>query len=478
MSTTSENLETTRTVTRVTGMTCASCENRIERAVRKLPGVADAHASSTHGRVEVEWVDEPRPQAIAAAVATAGYRVGRPGWLSHDRAVWRTAFLSVVVVTLIAVVAQLAGWSKLSGGIGDLEAGGLVVVLLLGLAAGVSTCMALTGGLVLAVSAANAARMQRLNPTATPTLLQRLRPVLVFNAGRVVGFTALGAVLGLVGASVTIPTQVLALMMLAVAVVMLVLGIRLTDVSPRISGWTFTLPSSWGRRMGLDEKATRGYSDVRTALLGAATFFLPCGFTQAAQVFALSTGSPGYAALIMGTFALGTTPGLLALGGLPELLPTRGRVGMLRGLGVLVLLFALVNGAAGLRLAGIDPLHPFGAGTAAATVASANVEVTPTVQTIHMQQVTDGYVPARSVVYSGIPIQWVIDSVDPQSCAVFLRVPAAGVAVTLKRGPNTIELPAQEPGTIPFSCSMGMYGGSIVVVEQPATVPAPAAAPR
>jgi sulfite exporter TauE/SafE len=381
--------------------------------------------------------------------------------------VWRTAVASVVVVTLLALLASLAGWSRLSSGVGDLEAGGLVVVLLLGLAAGVSTCMALTGGIVLAVSAANAARMQRLNPGATPSLLQRLRPVLVFNGGRIVGFTALGAVLGLLGASVTIPTQVLAVMMLTVAVVMLVLGVRLTEVSPRISGWTIALPASWGQRMGLDQKATRGYSDLRTALLGAATFFLPCGFTQAAQVFALSTGSPGYAALIMGTFALGTAPGLLTLGGLPELLPVRGRTGMLRGLGVLVLLFALVNGAAGLRLAGIDPLHPFGVGVGTPTTATANVDVSTDVQVLHMQQVTDGYLPVRSVVYSGVPIRWVIDSADPQSCAVFLRAPALGVAVTLKKGPNTIELPAQEPGTIPFSCSMGMYGGSITVVAPP-----------
>jgi hypothetical protein len=41
------------------------------------------------------------------------------------------------------------------------------------------------------------------------------------------------------------------------------------------------------------------------------------------------------------------------------------------------------------------------------------------------------------------------------------------VSVTLVKGLNTIELPAQPPGRLAFSCSMGMYGGSITIVDPP-----------
>jgi sulfite exporter TauE/SafE len=275
----------------------------------------------------------------------------------------------------------------------------------------------------------------------------------------------LGATLGLVGARVSIPTQVLAAMMLTVALVMAVLGARLTELSPRVAGWTVSLPSSWAARLGLDTRAGASYSDGRVALLGAATFFLPCGFTQAAQIFALSTGSVPYAAMIMAVFALGTAPGLLTLGGLPELLPARHRDAALRGLGVLVLAFATLNGAAGLRLSGVDPLQSLEPAALATTV-SDNVDVTADVQVLHTTQVTDGYLPVRSVVYAGLPIRWVVDSQDPQSCAIELRAPSVGVSVTLVKGINTIELPAQQAGRLMFSCSMGMYGGSITVVER------------
>lgn len=47
-------------------------------------------------------------------------------------------------------------------------------------------------------------------------------------------------------------------------------------------------------------------------IVGFATFFLPCGFTQSMQVAALSSGSFASGLAIMLAFALGTLP-MLAL---------------------------------------------------------------------------------------------------------------------------------------------------------------------
>ena len=49
-------------------------------------------------------------------------------------------------------------------------------------------------------------------------------------------------------------------------------------------------------------------------IMGALTFFLPCGFTITAQTIALLSASPLQGALIMGFFALGTAPTLLLIG--------------------------------------------------------------------------------------------------------------------------------------------------------------------
>jgi sulfite exporter TauE/SafE len=328
--------------------------------------------------------------------------------------------------------------------------------------------MALVGGLVLALSASFQARRAALE-IPDGGVLSSMRPAVVFMAGRIVGYGVLGAVLGAVGASVAMPPQLTAVLMIAVAIVMTILGARLTGLSPRVATWSPTLPMGLGRQLGLGNGAGGAagtYSDTRAALLGAASFFLPCGFTQAVQVYALSTGSPLYAGAIMAVFAIGTAPGLLALAGLPVVVPSAWRPTLLRLVGVVVLGFAFVNASAGIQLSGFT-LPSFGVDTAAAAAPPADVVAADGTQELATFQDGGGYSPPNVSIYAGIPTRWTIESSNDQTCAVFLVVPQLGIQARLQKGPNVIDLPALQPGTVAYTCSMGMYGGRITVVERP-----------
>ena len=298
----------------IDGMTCASCEKRVTTAIRGVPGVRSVHVSAARGTATVggDATARPRPGSTPPSGPRATSRSAAP-WLSRDPSVWRTVVVAAVAVGVLVVLASGLGLADLTSGLSDPGRGGLLFVLVLGLTAGVSTCMAMVGGLVLGFSASHAAALAARGETALP-FLTRMRPQLAFNAGRVVGFAVLGALLGALGSTMSLPTRVTAVLVLAVAVVMFLLGVRLTGVSPRVAAWSPRLPAGLSRALGIDTATDAGYSHWRTALVGAATFFLPCGFTQAVQVYALSTASPLAAGAIMATFALGTTPGLLALG--------------------------------------------------------------------------------------------------------------------------------------------------------------------
>jgi copper chaperone CopZ len=266
----------------VAGMTCCSCEMRIQRHVARLPDVERVAASAVHGRVEIVSSRPVQPAAIEKAINAAGYDIGRTPWFERDTTVWFTALSGLVLLAAVAMAAQIVGLSGLTAGAGDLSKGGIVVALLLGLAAGFSTCMALVGGLVLALSASFQATIARTG--AREDGLAQMRPALVFMTGRIVGYGVLGAALGAIGASVTMPPQLTAVLMIGVAVVMTILGARLTGLSPRLATWSPTLPMGLGRGLGLDGGPSPTYSDGRAAALGAASFFLPCGFTQAVQI--------------------------------------------------------------------------------------------------------------------------------------------------------------------------------------------------
>jgi sulfite exporter TauE/SafE len=358
---------------------------------------------------------------------------------------------------------RASGLNGLTDKIGGLaSSGGLFVIVLLGVAAGLSTCMALVGGLVLAISARHAEQQR------AATAFQRLRPHLVFNAGRVLGFGVMGAVIGVLGSAFTLSGRLVAVLMVAVSLVMGAVGLQLTQLSPRLSaGGTLTLPARLSGAIGLDRAGT-GYSDRNTVLLGAGTFFLPCGFTQAVQIYAMSTGSPLRAGVVMSLFAIGTLPGLLGIGGVTSVVRGGVAIRFFRFAGVTVLAFAAFNisGALVVLAPGLGA-----ADAAAGNTVSENVTLEgANKQVLHTTQVANGYEPASATVYAGREVRWEIDSVAV-SCATSLNASDLGIApANLQAGLNVFSFTPTGTGTIQYSCGMGMYRGSITIIKEP---PAP-----
>ena len=85
-------------------------------------------------------------------------------------------------------------------------------------------------------------------------------------------------------------------------------------------------------------------------IVGALTFFLPCGFTQSIQVLAISSGSPLTGMMILGAFALGTFPVLFGIGVGVEFI--KDKLKFLNPLiSVLLIVFGLFTLSGGLSLA-------------------------------------------------------------------------------------------------------------------------------
>lgn len=450
----------------IKGMHCRSCELLIEENLEKLPGVEHARASQFKRRVVVTS-DEPLDmKQVRRAVKEAGYSVGddRPAaWLSRDPRVYRDLALSALAVLALYLIARSLGIFHL--GVDSENPSNLPVVLLIGLVAGFSTCMALVGGLVLGISA----RYSEKHPEATR--LQRFRPHLFFNLGRITSFLFFGGLIGLSGKVFHLSGTLLGVMIMVVGGLMLFLGIQLTEVFPRMSSGGLTLPKGLARFLRIRERDGREYGHANAAILGAVTFFLPCGFTQAMQLYAMSTGNFFSGALIMGAFALGTTPGLLGVGGLASFFKGAGAKRFYKFAGVLVVALALFNISNGYHLTGWTF---FSANAGAAQVSQAvPAETAEGYQVVNMTQNATGYQPNRFTVKVGVPVKWDINSVSA-SCATSLQVPGLGITKSLKRGENSIEFTPTETGTINFSCGMGMYTGQFYVTDgDPASAVAP-----
>jgi plastocyanin len=182
------------------------------------------------------------------------------------------------------------------------------------------------------------------------------------------------------------------------------------------------------------------------------------------QLYAMTTASPLQSGLVMATFALGTAPGLLLVGGLPSLATGARRALVLSVAGVALVCFAGVNLAAAAGLLGLT------SGTGApvmATGVSPNVALRDGVQVVTMSEGSRGYSPADTVVYAGVPIRWEITAESQFTCAAAMRGVGSDFSVDLTTGVNVVELAAMRPGTFSFVCAMGMYSGTLTAVDAP-----------
>ena len=202
---------------------------------------------------------------------------------------------------------------------------------------------------------------------------------------------------------------------------------------------------------------------LRAVGLGAATFFLPCGFTQVVQLLALSSGSAVTGGALMALFALGTAPGLFAVGVAAS--SARGAAARrpLRVVGVVVIAFAVVTGLGGLTGTGL--LTP--RVSALPTDRTANVVDVDGRQVVTTDVALEGYFPADAVVYVDQPVTWILNPVGA-GCASIVEADSLGLGQL-----NAIfekvssDFTPNQTGVYRYHCAMGMYSGSITVIDRP-----------
>lgn len=452
-----------KTTVPLKGMHCRSCELLIEDELIQIPGVTKVDVSEKKACAIVHYENQLNAADIETAVKKAGYEVGfneKKPWFSKRLDDYIDIFYALFALGVLYVVVNIFGLTRLfATGAGNPT--NLVTVLVIGLTAGFSTCMALIGGLVLGVSA----RFSKVHPTASG--IEKFKPHLFFNAGRILSYVFLGGVIGLLGSMFQLSGFSLGLMTLAVAIVMLTLGIQLTGLFPRLEGFKLTLPAGIGKILGLKDQKNQEYSHKNAFIMGVTTFFLPCGFTQAMQLYAISTGNFLSGAAIMGVFVLGSTPGLLGIGGLTSVIKGVFAQKFFKFAGVVVMALSILNLNNGLNLIGISPISLFVNSTnVLAATSDKTVEMNGGTQIVRMKQSSSGYEPNSFTIVKGIPVKWIINSTDPNNCAASILASKIGIRANLHPGENIFEFTPTETGTIPFSCMMGMFRGQFKVIEE------------
>lgn len=453
---------------KIHGMHCSACEVLIERKFKNIDGIKKVVVNEASGCAEVFCTDTPSLDALEDSVKKHGYRVTH--WSDKkefaelrqnntQRDYFEIGALFLILLGLYLIFRQ---WDIIPKNIGISDNMGFGVVFLIGLVAAVSSCIAVTGGLLLAV----AARYNEKYPEVSQ--FQKFKPHLYFNGGRILSYTVFGALIGQVGSFMTFSSRATGILSLAASLVMIILGFQILKLFPRIGKFQLKMPRKLAHKI---HDLSASNHPLSPFLLGAGTFFLPCGFTQGLQLYVLSQGDWFTGAITMLVFSLGTLPALLSLSIISSFAKGKFQKYFLKTAGIIVIMLGIFNIRNGLNLAGIT-LGPSSQTSARASINSAdpNVEIKDGKQIVKMKVDYIDYIPLQFTVYKGMPVEWQIDGRGAVGCTQVITVPRLGITEYLPRNAiKTISFTPENTGEIKFSCSMGMTDprAKFIVVENP-----------
>lgn len=326
----------------ISGTHCQACKMLIEDIISEQPGVNNASVNLGKQTLTVEGNFDHTPLEIAdlwsSILKPHKYQI------SVEKSIITKEYQSLGTALPIGIIALLLFFLLQKSGIVNLGLQGKLTpwsAVLIGIIASLSSCLAVVGGLVLSLSA----RISKDHVSAQPFIL--------FHLGRLFSFALLGGLLGQIGSAISLNYQISVILGIVVAIIMILLGINLLDIFHVTKNLLPTLPSKFFSKFTKIEN-----SYFAPLIIGAGTFFLPCGFTQSMQLAALSSGSFIQGSLIMTMFSLGTSPMLAILSfGSFRFSQSRYAPVFFKSAGVVVIglgLFALLSGLSSLGI--IPPL--------------------------------------------------------------------------------------------------------------------------
>lgn len=342
------NNETKKYTFNLNGMHCNSCVLLTENELNNLPNIYNAKSSLNKKTVAIEGYFENKTQEeimddLNNVLGSHGYTVSinkeirKKGWAEFGIAIPIAILFIFLFIFLQKVgIVNLIDVSEITFG----------ASFLIGVIASLSTCMAIVGGLVLSMSATFAHEGDK------------VKPQILFHLGRLLSFFILGGIIGALGSVFSLNTNMTFALGLIIGIVMLIMGLNLLDLFDFTKRMQISMPKSISKKA---LNISNLNHTITPLLVGIATFFLPCGFTQSMQIYTLSTGSFWTGGMTMFAFALGTLPVLALLSFSSFSIKNSSKSGIFfKTAGLIVILFALMNILNSLVVIGlIKPLFNF-----------------------------------------------------------------------------------------------------------------------
>lgn len=427
---------------KIKGMFCTGCENRIQNRLKTIDGIKTVKADWNKEEIKLEY-DENKTnlQEIKENIEDLGYELmeNKNSDNEEHNNIQIISILAIILATYIILnhLGLLNIFSFFPTIENTMNYGMLFVV---GLLTSVH-CIAMCGGINLSQSVINSKNSGK-----------SIKSNLYYNLGRVISYTLIGGIVGLIGSVITFNGYFKGIILIFAGIIMLIMSVNMLGIFKNLRKFNIRIPKKITKILN---KSKNGKSSFYIGLVNG---LMPCGPLQSMQIYALSTGSFFGGAVSMFLFSIGTVPLMLGFGIVASKLNKKFANKMLKVSAIIIFILGLGMLKNGFSLSGISLFNVSPNYENQAIIIDGHQEVTIEVDYGNYEQIT---------VKKDIPVICNIHVPEGKlnGCNGEIIIREYGIDIKLKEGDNIIEFTPSKTGTIPYSCWMGMINSYINVIE-------------
>jgi len=288
---------------------------------------------------------------------------------------------------------------------------------------------------------------------------------LMYATGKTISYTIIGALFGLMGSVIAFTPLLRGVVGVAAGLFLILYGLKMFNIFPLLRKINITIPKFLWKFVAKEQK--KHTSPLIVGLFNG--LMIACGPLQAIYIMAAGTGSMVEGAKLLLVFGLGTLPVMISFGYFISIVSSKiaNKIVKFSGVVVIVLGLIMVNNGFVLSGSGYD-FQSIIATVRADKVTAAAVANSMSLgdyQEIKMEVNRYGWNPDKFVLKKGVPVKWIIEGKEINSCNNAIQVHKYGINFDIKPGQQIIEFTPKEEGIIRWSCWMGMIPGTFIVKD-------------
>ncbi len=315
---------------KINGITCDNCRNKIKKELLTIASVKEVKITKNIAEIKADKkIDNLQ---IIKIINSLGYFTQNDyiseniKMIDHNLKLKEFLIILLSIIIIVLLINKIFGFNILN--------------IIPTINSKITYGMLFITGLLTSIHCISMCGAINLTATFNKSGKTNIKKPLLYNLGRLLSYSFLGGLVGLIGSVISINKKINGLLIIIASIIMLLMSLNTLNIIK------FKIPSLI--------KLKNKIKTNNAFIIGIINGFMPCGPLQAMQVYALSTNSFLKGFLSMFLFCLGTIPLMLGISIIFNIVKGNTKILLNKIATVLILLLSLEMLSRGISTLGLN----------------------------------------------------------------------------------------------------------------------------